>query len=95
MTGRGLHALELLIAHGPLVQRGEGWVRTDGSGGLVPARTVAALERRELITIGVTGYGRTASINPKGILYRSRKRERMYRQRKGKPWPQDTSPLPG
>ncbi|MFG1300330.1 hypothetical protein V5F49_11105 [Xanthobacter sp. V3C-3] len=95
LKGYSLFVLELLIAHGPLVQRGGAWFRADGQGGAVRDIAVAALASRGLITIGVTGYGRTASVSPTGILWRSRTRERLYRQRKGKPWPQDTTQLPG
>lgn len=95
VKGYSLFVLELMLAHGPLVQRGGPWFRADGQGGSIFDAAVKALASRGLITIGVTGYGRTAAVSPKGMFWRSRKRERLYRQRKGRPWPQDLSPLPG
>lgn len=95
VPGYSLFVLELMIAHGPLAERRGAWFRVDGQGGAVRDIAVAALASRGLITIGVTGYGRTASVSPKGLLWRSRTRERLYLKRKGKPWPQDTAQLPG
>ena len=94
VPGYSLFVLELMLAHGPLVQRGGPWFRVDGQGGAVRDVAVVALASRGLITIGVTGYGRTAAVTPKGLLWRSRNRVRLYRQRKGRPWPTDLSPLP-
>jgi len=93
--GYSLFVLELLLTRGPLVQRGGAWVAADGTGASIKDVAVQALARRELVTIGVTGYGRTAAASPKGALWRARNRARLHRQWKGKPCPQDISPPPG
>lgn len=96
LRGYSLFVLELMIAHGPLAQRGGPWVRVDGQGGAVRDVAVEALARRGLVTIGVTGYGRTAGVSPAGLLWRARKQVRLCRQLKGMSWlTEDRLLLPG
>lgn len=87
-------ALDLLRA-GPLIERAGAWMPAGATGPRIRDTTITALARRELVTIGVTGLGRTAVITPKGALYRLRRRERLYLQRRRKPWPQDMPYPPG
>ena len=83
MTGLMLHVIEQLITGGAMVERGGTWMLADGTGRRVQGRTMEALARRGLVSIGVTGLGRTAAISPRGALMRSLKRERLMRDRKG------------
>lgn len=95
VRGYSLFVLELLLTRGPLVQRGGPWVAADGTGGSIKDVAVQALASRGLVTLGVTGYGRTAVASPRGALWRARNRDRLHRQWKGRPCPQDNPPPPG